>query len=322
MRFADGIERYVTLKRAHGVEFLHGKSDLMRLARITGDIELSEIKRNHILTFLNESALANVTWRLKYHILMSFFDYWTAYGEMPELSMPPIRPKVRRDYLPYIYTRTELRTIIRAANDPRSKSTIHPQTIRTFLIVLYGSGARVGEVLGLRITDVNLSKGTLVINNKNPNRSRTIPIGPDLVEILRKFLAWRSKKQFDSPCLFVKKKGKPIIRQWIAREFNRLRGIADITRERGSSTGRPRMMDFQYTFAVHRITSWITSKKDLDRLLPALAVYMGFSGLNTTQRYLYLAPTRFKRHLNKLSPTGMKRHWRNDKSLMKFLDNL
>jgi integrase/recombinase XerD len=322
MRFADGIERYVTLKRAQGIEFLHGKSDLMRLARITGDIELSEIKRNHILAFLNESSLANVTWRLKYYVLMRFFDYWTAYGEMPELLMPPIKPKVRRDYLPHIYTRTELRTIIRAANAPRSKGTIHPQTMRTFLIVLYGSGARVGEVLGLRIGDVNLSKGTLVINNKNPNRSRTIPIGPDLLEILRKFLAWRSKKQFESPRLFVKKKGNPIITQLICREFRRLCEIADIAGKRGSTMGRPRMMDFQCTFAVHRITSWISGKKDLNRLLPALAVYMGFSGLNTTQRYLYLAPTRFKQHLNKLSPSGMKRHWRNDKSLMQFLDNL
>jgi integrase/recombinase XerD len=322
VRFTDGIERYVAVKRTQGIEFLHGKSDLMRLARITGDIELSDIKRNHILALLNESSLANVTWRLKYYVLMRFFDYWTAYGEMPELLMPPIKPKVRRDHLPYVFTRTELRAIIRAANDPRYGGTIHPQTMRTFLIVLYGSGARVGEVLQLRIRDVNLSKRTLVINNKNPNRSRTIPIGADLVEILRKFLAWRSKRLFESPCLFVKKKGKPIIQELICREFRRLREIANVTRERAASTGPPRMMDFQCSFAVHRINSWILGKKDMNRLLPALAVYMGFSGLNTTQRYLHMAPARFKQHLNKLSPFGMKRHWRTDQSLMQFLDSL
>ena len=178
-----------------------------------------------------------------------------------------------------------------------------------------------GEVLPLRVGDVNLSKGTVTINNKNPNRCRTVPIGSDLVDILRKFFAWRSKMGFESPHLFVQKKGKPIIQQTIGRKFLRLLEIANVTRNR-VATGRPRMMDLQTTFAVHRIDSWIYAKKDLNRLLPALALYMGFGGLGITQRYLYLAPARFKQHLNKLSSPGLKRHWRNDKSLMRFLDNL
>jgi integrase/recombinase XerD len=321
MNFAEGIQRYVTQKHVQGIAFSHGESDLLKLARITGDVELSEIRPHHVLTFLNKSPLANITWRLKYYILTRFFDYWTAYGEMPELSMPPIRPRVRRDSLPYIYSHTELKMIIRAANDPSFRCSIHRQTLRAFLIVLYGSGARVGEVLALQVGNVDLVRRTLTINNKNAMRSRLIPIGADLIDILRRFLAWRSKMAFESQRLFALKSGRPIIPQAIGPVFRRLRKIANVIGQR-KSTGHPRMMDFQCSFAVHRINSWILGKKDLNRLLPALAVYMGFSGLNTTQRYLHMAPARFKPHLNKLSPSGMKRHWRNDENLMQFLDGL
>ena len=61
---------------------------------------------------------------------------------------------------------------------------------------------------------------------------------------------------------------------------------------------------------------------DLNRLLPALAVYMGHANLCTTQKYLAMTPERFRKQLNKLSPIRRKGHWRDDKELMAFLSDL
>jgi len=103
--------------------------------------------------------------------------------------------------------------------------------------------------------------------------------------------------------------------------FQRLRLRARIVRHDGSFY-QPRMHDLRATFAVHRITSWIKNKADLNRMLPALSVYMGQVGLASTERYLYMTPERFRKELNRLSPMKPKRHWRDDPALLEFLTML
>jgi hypothetical protein len=85
---------------------------------------------------------------------------------------------------------------------------------------------------------------------------------------------------------------------------------------------QPRLDDLRCTFAVHRITSWVRNGADLNRMLPALAAYMGQMGLGATERYLAMTPERFRKALNKLSPARSRNKWRNDPALMKFLVSL
>jgi site-specific recombinase XerD len=121
--------------------------------------------------------------------------------------------------------------------------------------------------------------------------------------------------------LFITKRGKQISGRAANKYFERIRKLANVGRRDGS-TFQPRMQDLKYTFAVHRITSWIRNGADLNRMLPALAAYMGQVGLGSTERYLALTPERFRKHLQKLSPTRGGHRWRNDKELMAFLSSL
>jgi integrase/recombinase XerD len=146
-------------------------------------------------------------------------------------------------------------------------------------------------------------------------------LSADLRDVLRKYLAWRSRKSFESTHLFVTKDDLPLLNRRINTNFQRLREIAGVLRH-DRSTYQPRMHDLRYTFAVHRITSWIRNGADLNRMLPALAAYMGQVGLGSTERYLSLTPERFRKELDKLSPDRGKGRWRNDKVLMEFLTNL
>jgi hypothetical protein len=82
------------------------------------------------------------------------------------------------------------------------------------------------------------------------------------------------------------------------------------------------MDDLRITFAVHRITSWIRNGANLNRMLPALAAYMGQVGLGATDRYLLLTPERYRKQLDILSPMRGKKHWRDDKELMAFVRTL
>ena len=103
--------------------------------------------------------------------------------------------------------------------------------------------------------------------------------------------------------------------------FRRLRKLAGVTRRDGVASS-PRLHDLRHTFAVHRIDGWIKHGADLNRMLPALSVYMGRFGLGSSDRYLTLAPERFRAQLNKLSPQRGKRKWRDNPSLIKFLAEL
>jgi integrase len=69
--------------------------------------------------------------------------------------------------------------------------------------------------------------------------------------------------------------------------FQKVRRAAGI----GCTTGEcrpPRIHDIRHTAAVHRVTAWYRTGRDVQRLLPRLATYLGHSDIKSTQRYLHM----------------------------------
>ena len=64
---------------------------------------------------------------------------------------------------------------------------------------------------------------------------------------------------------------------------------------------QPRMHDLRHTFAVHRLTSWYEEGENVLVLLPALATYMGYVGMNVMERYLSLTPAHYRQQVTELS---------------------
>ncbi len=173
------------------------------------------------------------------------------------LPMPVIRPPVLRRFVPYIYTRNEVRILLRTTRASQRLATcgIDSATLRTFLVFLYATGALVGEALGLLREDVDLKKGAITIRGARFNRSRTIPIGPDLQTKLRRHVTRVGRKHTLSPHFFLDKQGKAMSCHTLRATFQKLRRLAGIRRQDGAIY-QPRMHDLRYTFAVHRLTSW------------------------------------------------------------------
>ena len=117
-----------------------------------------------------------------------------------------------------------------------------------------------------------------------------------------------------------------VVKPWpLAREathyaFRELVSTAGVNRK-DHAPQRPRLYDFRTTFAVHQITSWIRTGKELNRLLPALSAYLGHGDLNSADRFLALTPDRFKCELDKISPQKG-RKWSHDPKLVVFLTGL
>ena len=323
MRLADAIERYIAHKRATGCSFGKAECRFAAFHQRVGDLELDQLTALQVQQYLDSSVVATATWRNKYFLLLRFFQYWIVREAMPELVMPPVKRRVRQTYVPYVYTRAELRALLRATTPCQQVrgTDISSQSLRALILFLYGTGARSGEAVALKVGDLNLAAGIVAFPAKSFKPGRTIPLNSDLRQILQTYLRWRIRTHVAGDYLFATRVGNALSPETIRHSFMRLCEVANV-RRRDGAPHKLRLLDLRCTFAVHRITSWIKNGADLNCMLPAMAVYMGQAGSGYTEQYLLLTPERFRKQLNRLSPIRLKRHWRDDDHLMRFLTSL
>lgn len=323
MTLIEAVNIYVERKKAEGLSYLRSEKNLLSLSHHVGRSSLERVTARQVAAFLDGPNTSPFTWEKKYGLLRSFFDFWLARGEIEVLPLPVKRRTGHRAFIPYIYTHSDIKALLKATRTSQKNLScrIDARTLRTLLIFLYGTGALVGEAIRLQIGDVDLKKGLLTIRPHRHRRPRTIPIGQDLRKILRGYLNFRVRHGTSDGHFFTNKDGEGLTASTLNTTFLRVRRQSGVKRCDGARY-QPRMHDLRHTFAVHRITAWIRHRADLNRMLPALAAYMGQAGIGSTDRYLSLTPERFRTQLDKLSPTRGKRKWRDDKALMKFLAEL
>ncbi len=330
MTLAGAIQAYVEQKRAHGVLFDKAVKDLRSFLRKVGDVPLDTIRPAQILDFLNGPRTCSNTWGKKFSLLKFFFEYWSARGLLDGSPMPPrLRPPVTETFVPYVYTRNEVRLLLRATSSWQNSSwqnkkmcRMDSHTFRVLILTLYATGMRTGEALNLLRKDVDFKRSVIRIRGGRFRLPRTIPIGPDLQARLRRHQRGLANVSEESLYFFVGKDGKALNENALRVAFRKLRCLARIERY-DAVVYQPRMEDLRATFAVHRLASWLRQKADTNRLIPALSAYMGQCGLGSSERYLKLTPQRFRKELVKLSPQRpKKRRWRDDPALMKFLAEL
>ena len=324
MKLREGVQFYVDGKRVGGADYAKGIQTLSAFCRHAGNVEMSRISERKVASFLDVPSTSPVTWQHKYNLLRNFFLFWVARDALRAAPMPPARQPVASTFVPYIYSRTQIRLLLSAVRSSQEENgcKIDARTLRTFLLFLYGTGALVGEARRLLREDVDFKRRTIILRTNRFNRSREIPIGPDLYKVLRRYHTTNHRKdKMNAPQFFLTKEGNALKERSVGQTFERLRRIAGIVRNDGARH-QPRMHDLRHSFAVHRLTAWIKRGADLNRMLPALSAYIGQVGLGSTDRYLSLTPERFRTQLDKLSPRRGKKHWRDNPSLMRFLAQL
>jgi site-specific recombinase XerD len=314
------VDQYVARKRIDGYAFSNEESRLARFCKSSGDLNISDLRSDHVVAYLDGSVVSTVTWRQKYFLLLRFFEFLHRRQAVPLIRMPPLRPAVRQAFVPYIYTQQEIARLLAATSSCQQGQNcmIHAETFHALLLTLYATGVRLGEAVGLGTNDVNFTTGMLNIKGSGLKGGRVIPLNRQLLERLRSYVDWRTQKSIGGEYLFVNEHGCPLTTHNVRHNFIRLCRVSGVTRRCGSPA-RPRLHDIRQTFAVHRITSWIRKGDDLHRMLPALAAYMGQVGLGSTEKYLLLTPERFRKHLDRLSSSRCTGNWRCDEQLMSFL---
>jgi site-specific recombinase XerD len=232
-------------------------------------------------------------WHSKYSALKGFFQFAVSREHMNKIPLPTELPKLPPTVIPYIYSREELRRLLEAIPlCQRSSFSIEPRTLRAILLLLYGAGLRRGEVLNLAAADVDLPNGLLTIRDGKFFKSRLVPIGRHLTEVLNDYARWRTATHPSAIAgrhFFIGRRRMVIHRCSLQRAFKRLLEHIGLRRTDGARY-QPRLHDLRHAFAVHRLTTWYRQGADVQRLVYHLSVYLGHARLAHTQVYLTMMP--------------------------------
>jgi len=293
MTLNEIVLRYVAFRKSMGDDFSSAESVLKTFCRRVGeDVELADITANHVQAFLVGTGAISGYWRRKYDALRGLYRYAISRGFIDKEPLPSSAIRSPR-FKPHIYTDDEVRRLLNAIPsclDPPRK--LEPHTLRSILLLLYGAGVRIGEVVSLTVADVDVSASVITIRNTKFHKTRIVPLGPQLSQIIADYAARRAAAGHltgaEAP-FFVLRRGASTSVQIVQCAFRRLCKQAGVLRQDGARY-QPRLHDMRHSFAVKRLTSWYQDGADVQRLLPQLATYMGHVKLSATQVYLTMTP--------------------------------
>jgi site-specific recombinase XerD len=255
---------------------------------------IAAVQPEQVLAYLDGRGPLTTFWHRKFEALTGFYRYAIGRGYVVQSPLPGVIPKRPAAFVPYIYTTAEIRRLLAATGvvDSNIRSQLQSDTFRTLLLLLCGTGLRLGEALRLRLVDVDLDAAVLTIECSKFYKSRLVPTGPQLADVLRDYANTRRQRPCphgEDSAFFPTKQGTPLSLACVEHHFRRLCDVAAIRREDGARY-QPRLHDCRHTFAVTRLMTWYREGADVQRLLPHLSTYLGHLNLAATQRYLTLTP--------------------------------
>jgi len=290
MKLKSLINTYIAHRKAIGEKFCTNEYYLKAFyMHIGSDIDISCVSVEKVSEFLYGNRPVTSTWFVKYSALLGFYQYTISRGHVNASPLPIILPKRPPAFVPYIYTRVDLRQLFQAAFTYQiNPSCVEPYMIYNVLLVLYGTGLRLSEGLSLSLGDVDLIQSVIIVKATKFYKSRLVPFGAQVAVAVNEYVNWRKMKGFsqnETSPFFYGKANKSLNMSTVQDAFQRIREKAGVKRTDGARY-QPRLHDLRHSFAVHRLISWYQKKADVQQLLPLLSVYMGHTHLAATSVYL------------------------------------
>ncbi len=296
MKLQTLTDRYIAWRRLHGAVFRYEAGILEKFAsRFDSDIDCEEVGHAATAGFLDEAGSSAHARADRYRTLTGFFRYVASRGHISHPPMPPreSEPKLPKPRPPHVYSHEQIVKLFGTIRDSRKKATkLDESTFRTLLLLLYGTGMRVGEALRLTIADVDLNEAAVTVRKTKFNKSRIVPLGAQLCEAMRSYAEQRVRRnlpeQIESS-FFACLDGMPLRYGTVKSAFEKLLAEAQI-HSAGEGFRNPNLHAFRHTFATNRVISWYRDGADLKRLLPALSTCLGHASLEGTRVYLSMTP--------------------------------
>jgi integrase/recombinase XerD len=293
------MSRYLDLRRSLGRQYLSHESVLLGLDYfLRRHYPRAKALTSHIFEEWAKglAVLCPTTARMRMIWVRNFCRHLTRLRA--NVFVPDLRffPKEVPHVAPTLVSEAQVARILEATSILRctKSNPLHARTLRVAFTLLYCCGLRRGEVLKLKLGDIDVMHGTLRIVESKFNKSRLVPMSPSVTRDLRDYLAERHRFgmpiQADAPLVW---NGYPSRVDaltptpfWL--NWRRCCKSAHVL------VGRvPRLHDLRHSFAVEVLRRAYTRGNEPNAVLPRLARYMGHAGAQFTHYYLkFVEPIR------------------------------
>jgi integrase/recombinase XerC len=270
------------------------KSSGMYLS-LTGEVEIEKVDRIAIrkyLSFLHRKNKKSSIAR-KISTLRSFFKYLVREQVIPSNPAKSVStPKVEKT-LPTTLTVDEAFRLMESPKSisgrPSEGSKEKGLRDRAILELLYSSGLRVSELVGLNSNQLDLDLGIVRVMGKG-RKERIVPVGMKAIEATKSYLEERGMVKGDGP-IFVNSLGGRLT----ARSVGRL--VKKYTRHSGIFR-KVSPHSLRHTFATHLL--------DAGADIREIQEMLGHSSLSTTQRYTHVSMGKLMEVYDKAHPRSFK----------------
>jgi integrase/recombinase XerD len=216
--------------------------------------------------------------------LKSFFRFLALGGVMKKSPAARLSAPSTWRSLPKVLSVEEVEKLLAAPAGDK------PQSVRdrALLEVLYGAGLRVSEAASLRLEDVNLEDGFLIVFGKG-GKERVVPVNRTASGCVAKYLkeARPLLVKGDERSLFLTRLGRPFTRQGVWKVLRRYALKAGLG-------GKVHPHVLRHSFATHLL------ERGAD--LRSVQLMLGHSQITTTQIYTHVSGERLRRVYDRYHP--------------------
>ncbi|MDG2071631.1 MAG: site-specific tyrosine recombinase XerD [Pseudomonadales bacterium] len=253
--------------------------------------QLSLIRREDVLHYLSDRMSQGVKARSTARALSCLRSFYRHMLREKQVTEDPTlrveNPKLGRP-LPDSLTEGDVEKLLAAPD----LSTAIGFRDRTMLEVLYACGLRVSELVGLKLTEINLRQGVVRIVGKG-SKERLVPVGEEAISWLTAYLQETRdsllKKNLNQDIVFPSNRGSAMTRQAFWHRIKAHAQTADIQKKLSPHTMR-------HAFATHLLNHGAD--------LRVVQLLLGHSDLSTTQIYTHIAQHRMKELHQQHHPRG------------------
>jgi len=164
---------------------------------------------------------------------------------------------------------------------------------RAMLETFYGGALRVSEIVGVKLEDLKLDLGYMLVRGKG-DKERIVPLGMPAIQAIRNYLAEGREalaKGKGSPLVFIGRGARKISRQWVWK-------MVQAVSSRNGRRASPHML--RHSCATHMVESGAD--------LRTVQTILGHADISTTQVYTHLALDRLKNVYREHHPRAKKIH--------------
>lgn len=258
------------------------------LSSLDSQLNLELVEYSHIRSWiisLVEDKLSPASINRKMASLRSYYKYLLKSGSISSDPSKQLKALKTPKRLPQFAQESEMRKLFELVDFNNEFDGVRDQLI---LELLYATGMRRAELIGLKTSSVNAEKKQIKVLGKR-NKERIIPLNIEVAKLIQKYLQLREVEFMSgvNDFLLLTNKGQPLYEAFVYRKVKKYLG-ATTSLEKNS----PHIL--RHTFATHLLNNGAD--------LNAVKELLGHSSLAATQVYTHNSLDKLKRVFEKAHP--------------------